>query len=662
MAGISVPYRAARSAWTDFRCTAAACCVSRPAGLRAACSRLFGLITVCRLFSLIVGGLFSGGGYLPADEPTAARQVYSEPLLNADQLSHWSLQPLRQTSPPQVQRDELIRTPLDRFVQARLEQRGLSLQPPASPRELTRRASLVLTGLLPERTWESGAFAQDGFQELVRQLLSQTAYGERWAQHWLDLARFAETDGYEHDKVREDAWKYRDWVITALNDDLPYDRFIRLQIAGDLLSDNPADAIATHFCLAGPDMPDINLQDERRHTLLNEMTSTVGEVVLGLQLACAQCHDHKYDPISTADFYRLRGVFEPAVVVKKNVSVSMLDRDQNGDKLNRIMLRGDFRSPGPALHPAPPRCVQWDESAASVQTDFDRRTLASWLTSADNPLTARVIVNRVWQQHFGRGICEAASDFGVMGVDPTHPELLDWLAGWFIENGWSLKKLHAMLLDSAVWQQRSHLADEASSDEQALWERALQQDPDVRWLSRFPRQRMEGEVVRDVLLQISGQLNRQAGGPGVRPPLPAEIRATLLRNQWDVTEETSQHVRRSIYVFARRNLRYPIFEAFDRPAANLSCSRRSVSTTAPQSLYLLNSDFSGQISRQLAEQVRGRDGASDQVREAFLTILQREPLPQEQVDAVTFLQQSGDGGLASLCLVLINTSEFIYVD
>ena len=618
---------------------------------------------ICCLVAWMIGGPVCEQAQVAADEPVHSESTYSEPILDADQLSHWSLQPLRISVPPQVQREDLLRTPVDRFVQARLEQRGLSLQPPASSRELTRRASLVLTGLLPERTWESAAFSQQGFQEFVRQLLEQNAYGERWAQHWLDLARFAETDGYEHDKVRADAWKYRDWVIRELNKDLPYDRFIRMQIAGDLLSDDPADAIATHFCLAGPDMPDINLQDERRHTLLNEMTATVGEVVLGLQFACAQCHDHKYDPISTADFYRLRGVFEPAVVVQKNVSVSVLDRSQNGEVLNRVMLRGDFRRPGPLLQPAPPRCVQWEPSALGSRNRFDRQALAEWLTSAGNPLTARVIVNRVWQQHFGRGICDAASDLGVMGVDPTHPELLDWLANWFMQNGWSLKKLHALLLDSAVWQQRSHLDVAATAEEQAAWAGSLQEDPAGVWLSRFPRQRMEGEVVRDVLLQVSGQLNRQAGGPGVRPPLPAEIRATLLRDQWQESEDSSQHVRRSIYVFARRNLRYPIFEAFDRPAANLSCSRRAVSTTAPQSLYLLNSEFSGQISRRIAEIIRRqRSQTEEQVQQAFLTVLQRAPDERELIDAGTFLQQSGSGGLESLCLVLINTSEFIYVD
>lgn len=593
------------------------------------------------------------------DEIAVPAEEYHEHPLSEDQLQHWSMQPVRTVTPPDVRDRQFVRTPIDQFIQSRLEERGLGLQPPATRSVLRRRAALMLTGLLPGVSDHEAAGPPAEFSDEVQQLLQQPAYGERWAQHWLDLARFAETDGYEHDKQRSEAWQYRDWVIRALNRDLGYDQFIRMQIAGDLLSDDPEDAVATHFCVAGPDMPDINLQEERRHTLLNEMTATVGEVFLGLQLGCAQCHDHKYDPISQADFYRLRAVFEPAVTVRKNVSVTRLDSKQSGELISRVMLRGDFRRPGPVVQPAPLRCI----SSVEDPPLFDRPALARWLSSRRNPLTARVIVNRIWQQHFGRGLCEEPSDLGVMGFEPSHPDLLDWLSGWFMENDWSLKRLHVLLLDSGVWQQRSLLPESASTAVKIAWESAFQRDRDLSLLSRFPRRRLDGEVIRDVLLQISGLLNQERGGPGVFAPLPPEIRATLLKNQWNETTDPAEQNRRSIYVFARRNLRYPIFEAFDRPSANLSCSRRSVSVTAPQSLYLLNSAFSGRIAKELAILIQAESTLPlEQVNAAFQRILRRRPEATEQADAAEFLLQSDENGLASLCLVLINTSEFIYLD
>ena len=610
-----------------------------------------------------------------AQEPVEGDDSYVEsPLTTADR-DHWSLKPVADDAVPVCEDSEWCRNEIDHFIAANLEQHGLVPQPEASRRVLIRRVTLDLTGLLPTLT-EVDLFladdSRDAFENLVDRLLGSSAYGEHWAQHWLDLARFAETDGFEHDKIRPDAWRYRDWVIDSLNRDVSYDNFVRLQIAGDLLKpDDPSAIIATQFCVSGPDMPDINSQDERRHTLLNELTATVGEVVLGLQIGCAQCHDHKYDPISQADFYRLRAIFEPAIHVKKDHSVTALREELLADSLSHLMVRGDFRRPGPAVVPGVPRVFESMglESEGLVVKDSSQRPraqLANWLVNPRHPLTARVLVNRIWQQHFGIGLCETSSDFGVMGQEPINGALLDWLAHWFVKNGWSLKKLHQMLVSSATYRQRSQLPETRSAGELADWHESLQIDSHARLLSRFPRQRLQGEVIRDVMLQVAGVLNRKSGGPGVCPPLPDELRNTLLKDQWKVTDDETEHDRRSIYVFSRRNLCFPIFEAFDRPSANESCSRRNVSTTASQSLHLLNSRFSFLISELLAKKILVTWPKPDQqVSAAFEAILGRKPTVDEQ-RAVDAFEKNSDGErqavLTNLCLAFFNSNEFVFVD
>jgi len=643
------------------------CVQSRPSwiGLRFCC-RTARVWTACRTLSLILAAMLAAGRIAQAEEPTDS---YTEPEWSESSRDHWSLKPRQLVQVPQVASHVPLRNPIDHFIADKLLSRGLTLQPEASRRVLIRRVTLNLTGLLPESD-DVAAFEKDAkdsaYEELVDPLLAQSSYGEHWAQHWLDLARFAETDGFEHDHVRSEAWKYRDWVISSLNADLPYDEFVRLQLAGDLLHPNDESAaIATQFCLSGPDMPDLNSQDERRHVLLNEMTSTVGSVILGLQVGCAQCHDHKYDPISQADFYRLRSHFEPAVQVRQNKSVTRLHQ-ANETGISRIMLRGDFRRPGPEISPGIPLALADAKTLALFSNSDDSRPsrvrLAVALTNPAHPLTARVIVNRVWQQHFGTGLSSSPSDFGIMGQEPTHPELLDWLSQWFVDQGWSLKQLHRLIVTSSTWRQRSFLPTDAPENEHLQWQQTLDVDPQNLMWSRAPRRRISGEVLRDVMLQCAGRLNRKAGGPGVRPPLPDDVRRTLLKDQWNVTEEKSEHDRRSIYVFARRNLRYPLFEAFDRPAANESCSARTQSTTAPQSLILMNSEFSQEMSHVIADRiVTEEENRVAQVRRLFDLLLGRQPTSEESGMVGEFLDES-DSGLQSACLVLLNCNEFGYID
>ena len=597
--------------------------------------------------------------------------TYTEPPITDSDRDHWSLKPRRAVDVPTATIENWVKNPVDSFIAAKLETHGLKPQPEADRQTLIRRTTLNLTGL-PPTLEEVRAFlaveSPTAYESLIDRLLASSAYGEHAAQHWLDLARFAETDGFEHDNVRPDAWRYRDWVIDAHNADMPYDQFIRLQIAGDLLEpDNESAAIATQFCVAGPDMPDINSQDERRHVLLNEMTSTVGEVVLGLQIGCAQCHDHKYDPISQADFYRLRAIFEPAISLKKNASITGLKEQVPYKLASHVMIRGDFRRPGLEVAPNGLRILESEslhfETSPQKHPEPRRIAFANWLTHPNNPLTARVIVNRIWQQHFGKGLSESPSDFGEMGMEPSNPQLLDWLATWFVENDWSIKQLHRLILTSSTYRQRSRLPDDASVAEVDAWKLALKRDPDVQWLSRFPRQRLSGEVIRDAMLSVAGILNRKTGGPGVRPPLPAELRSTLLKDQWKVTEDTSEHNRRSIYVFARRNLRFPIFEAFDRPAANQSCSRRYVSTTAPQALHLLNSEFTFRMAELIAARILMHQPESDhQVVEAFGIVFNRDPTTDELNESNRFIQDSGNAALTQLGLALLNSNEFVFID
>ena len=688
-----------------------------------------------------------------------------------------------------VKNENWCRSPVDRFILAKLEAAGLTPLLQADRRTLIRRVTFDLTGLPPTPA-ESDEFAADSapdaYERLIDRLLDSRAYGERWAQHWLDLVRFAETDGFEHDLERPQAWRYRDWVIDALNADMPYDKFVQWQLAGDELQpENAAACIATGFLLCGPDMPDINLLEERRHVFLNDMTGTVGSVLLGLNVGCAQCHDHKFDPVSQYDFYRLRAFFDPVDIFKDHplprppgtpdpsqsepamrlkqltAEVQSLEeaarkrlKAENPDlqptrddilkaltgeekqshdaataqlaelkktyqppevphgrtvqeriadlKPSHYKVRGDFRREGPEILPAFPRIANPRELAVAVApsgtaTTLRRSQLAKWVTAADNPLTTRVIVNRLWQHYFGRGLVETSGDFGKMGADPSHPELLDWLATELPRQGWSLKQMHRLLLTSSVYRQASKpVSSEWSSGEKSQaaesWKTSRRIDPDNRQLARMNRKRMEGEAIRDAMLSAAGRLSRRHGGPGVRPPLPAEVAATLLNNkQWVVSPDEEDHRRRSIYLFVRRNLRYPLFDAFDRPDTNASCPRRNRSTIAPQALILLNSEFSLDAARHLAGFILAQIGPApdSQIKLAYRCVLGRLPTEHEFAVALRFLDKQATelsetkrpvaelglpvpstetidpfkgAAFTDFCLALFNLNEFAYVD
>jgi hypothetical protein len=692
-------------------------CFIRGLTLRGGLSPLAYLAAFCSFLGLV------SAQEPVADTPVAkiaidTTPIAEAPITSADR-SHWSFQPIRRPKLPAIHHSSFsIHNSIDVFILDKLAAKQLTPQPEAPRHTLLRRVSFDLTGLPPtpaELTAFEADPSPDGYERVTDRLLASPAFGERYGQYWLDLARFAETDGYEHDKVRPQAWKYRDFVVAALNCDLPYDEFIRQQLAGDEGSGfggqgsegkKQKSDVATMFCLSGGDMPDINDQAERRHNLLNEMTATVGSVFLGLQLGCAQCHNHKYDPLSQADFYRLRAVFEPAVPLLKRDAPYNVLANQKEPPVSRFWVRGDHKRPGLEVQPDFPRIASTPErgtrsaergaekTGLSSALRAPRSALSDWLVAPDNPLTSRVIANRLWQFHFGRGICTTPSDFGVMGAQPTHPELLDYLATDLRDHGWGLKRLNRLIVSSATYRQRSNAELGARSAEQettASVPRSIDPENSLYWA--FPRQRLNGEAIRDAMLSAAGLLSADWQGQSVMPPLPEELLSTLLKGQWSTSKREADHYKRSIYVFARRNLRYPIFEAFDRPDGNASCPIRNKSTTAPQSLLLFNSEFSLLASRHLAGRVLSSDEAGSdrktQIDRLYMIALSRHPSAAETQALETFLNNQqkrltsegrekkelalpitqgiatdsyADAALVDTCLAILNSSEFLYVD
>ena len=695
-----------------------------------------------------------------------AEDLTEAPISQADR-EHWSFRPLVRPAVPAMPTGDAA-NPMDVFLEQRLRESGLVALGPADKGTLLRRVTFDLIGL-PPTPEEIASFledaSRDAFERVVDRLLASHGYGERWGQHWLDLARFAETDGFEFDAVRPNAWRYRDWVIEALNSDMPFNRFVQQQIAGDeLWPDDPQAAIATGFLLCGPDMPDINDQDERRHTILNELAGTVGSVFLGLSVGCAQCHDHKIDPISQPDFYRLRAFFDrgdlfkdhPVATIDERAAheaarkmtaplekeLKQLDeaarkrlREQNPDlqptladlkgaltedertrrddlvaelarlpkvpelshgrvfkngveRTSVVAIRGDFKRPGPEVLPAFLRVVdsrrldfqpdpdldrqeKKDEVGLAAQPTSGRHTrsdLARWLTRPDHPLVPRVMANRLWQFHFGEGLSRSPSDFGYGGSEPTHTELLDWLACELIRDGGSLKRMHRMIVTSTAYQRAARPGDDATA--QARWQALHAADPDNRLWGRMTPRRLEGETIRDAMLTVAGVLSERKGGPGARPPLPKEMIATLLKNQWVISPEEEDHRRRSIHLMVRRNLRYPLFEVFDRPDTNATCAKRSRSTVAPQALALLNSELSLSLAETLANRVtREASTMEKRIERAFQLTLGRQTTEVELVWSNAFLREetgakSEDhrGAFNRFCLALFNSNEFLYVD
>ena len=662
-----------------------------------------------------------------AADPRHDDVVAADPVgMNAGR-AHWAFQPLRPTVPPAVRDANWLRSPVDAFIQAKLAEQRLPHAAPASRRELIRRVTFDLTGL-PSEPDEVDEFvndpAPDAYERVVDRLLGSWRYGERWAQHWLDVVRFAETEGYEYDRAVPDAWRFRDYVIDSLNGDKPFDRFLMEQIAGDEIDPDNAECLtASIFHRLGPvrrnaGNPEIALS---RNEVLTERTDIVGAAILGLTVGCARCHNHKLEPITQKDYYRLQSYLaateEHNIVLaddasqklwqaetqrlkdeiakfqkqarlltgaertRLNEQIELLEDQLPGplatipstrnDLQKRtaihVLRRGVWESKGEQVGPRPLSVLVSDDLPEHAADAANPRTeLAKWLTGTDRPLTQRVLVNRLWQQHFGLGLVKTANDFGLKGDRPSHPELLEWLTATFLESGLRWKPLHRVLVLSNTYRQSSRITDSVSE----------RLDPENRLLSHFTRRRLTAEEIRDAMLAVSGRLNFKLGGPSVFVPVDEEMVQLLYKpSQWQVTRDAAEHDRRSVYLMAKRNLRLPFMDNLDAPTLQNSCARRDASTHAPQALELLNGGLSNDLARAFATWLRdaherrssdatvkphdaaGR--ADDRIVElAFQSALCRSPTARERERSLGFLR---DQPLSEFTLAMFNLNEFLYV-
>ncbi len=669
--------------------------------------------------------------------------------------NHWAFQPPRDPAVPTTKNTTWAQTGLDHFVLARLESAGLSPAVAADRRTLIRRVTFDLTGL-PPTPEEVAAFLADpgegAYARLVERLLASPAYGERWGRHWLDVARYADSNGLDENVAHGNAWRYRDYVIDAFNRDLPYDQFVVEQLAGDLLTptdaaDRQQNLIATGFLALGPKVLAEVDETKMQMDIVDEQIDTVGRALLGLTFGCARCHDHKFDPISTADYYGLAGVFKSTrtmehfkkvakwhenplpspeseamqaeylaqIATKKGalkeateaaeaavragltadakppVNLESLFPAETKAKLKQLQdelsqlektppdlpsamgateaavadvpihVRGSHLKLGEVVPRHVPVVMRGPVSPAFPTDQSGRLELARWLVDPQHPLTARVMVNRVWRWHFGKGLVRTPDNFGLLGETPTHPELLDWLAVRFVEGGWSVKSLHRLIVLSATYQQSSQASDAT-----------LQGDPDNLLYGRMELRRLEAEEVRDAVLAVSGQLDRTPGGP----VLKVKNRGYLFdHTSKDLTDYSS--VRRSVYLPIIRNNLYDVFQLLDFPDASVPSGDRSTTVIAPQALLMLNSDFVMQAADKFAARLLADTAIDDseRVRRMYLLAYGRDSTDAELAEARSFQQaleramptvgvepaSRQQAAWSGLCQVVLAANEFVYL-
>jgi mono/diheme cytochrome c family protein len=747
-------------------------------------------------------------------EATAGKSAEQAKLIERpitpEERGFWAFNPPRRPAVRRVSHPVWGANPIDAFLLAKMKAKGLKPSPRADRRTLIRRAYLDLTGL-PPNTEEVEAFVKDSspgaWERLIDRLLASPHYGERWARHWLDLVRYADSGGFEFDVDRPEAWRYRDYVVKAFNDDKPYDQFIREQLAGDEYApDSQESMIATGFLRLGPEGGGGG--ERGRQDALDDLITTTSLTFMGLTVGCARCHDHKFDPIPQKDFYRIQAVFAPTRPVSyplvgadvvaahktetqriegiqrpfkktkeeleapylkalveeavgrlpeymqiawrtppekrtsgQRLNVQQIKKTLEDDTLSQKLTENDVVArmsaddkrrhqelveqikalekqkpkpyptaravgesgpkPGPTyfLHRGAPDAkgpvvtpgalsvideteYEFPAPPPNAKSSYRRRGLAEWLVSRQNPLTARVMVNRIWQHHFGEGIVRTPSNFGKLGEPPTHPELLDWLAIEFMtetterqsdgaphargdgakdnpqsairnpqSKGWSVKRMHRLMMTSQAYQMAS---DDIAAN--------VAVDPENRLLWRMPRVRLEAEIIRDQVLAVAGNLDRTPGGPCVYPHIDPKLFQSSTKRTWAGRPDDDPSTwRRSLYVYSKRSIRYPLFETFDQPNLINSCDRRNRSTIAPQALLLMNNNFVLTEAKYFAERLRREAGDAPraQVERAYRLALGRAPTAFERAKAVEFIR-SGPDGLAEFCHALFNLNEFVY--
>ncbi len=675
----------------------------------------------------------AGAPYL--DGQSAAKWDFEEADL-------WAFRPVKRVEPPtEGVNPSGVQTPVDSFVLAKLAEKGLQPAPRADKATLIRRLTFDLTGLPPTPD-EVRAFLDDesegAYKKVVERLLDSPRFGERWGRHWLDVTRYADTSGYSNDFERPNAWRYRDYVIRALNNDKPYDRFVLEQIAGDeLFPDDPEAIVATGFLRMGPwEHTGMAVAAITRQLFLDDVTHHVGQSFLGLTLGCARCHDHKFDPIPTKDYYRMQAVFSKTAFARRPLSFlssestggfdqgrtpfqtrlnelerrmhdlhaaarerlaqaegpevaaaaqsSVLQRHMNKEqaellkllrkrgtmhKLSQlrfeplamtvsngyvrkwetvdfrgsylqpedyaaakthVLIGGDIQAAGEEVSPGALEAVARysDLPAPDVADKLSgrRATLAKWIADPRNPLTSRVLVNRVWQYHFGRGLAANANNFGKMGKRPSHPELLDWLAAFFVDQGWSMKAVHRVILYSEAYRRASDHPNRELAD---------RVDPENLYLARFSPRRLEAEELRDSMMAVAGELSDLVGGPGTYAQInlgvaqqPRHAMGTL-RPVYEAEPTRRRRNRRSVYSFQQRSLIDPMVEVFNGANPDLTCERRESSTVPTQAFALLNAEQSRDIALIMAERLDS-EPSETRIKSAFRLAFGREPTSEER--------------------------------
>ncbi len=604
----------------------------------------------------------------------------------------WSLQPVIEAEPPTMNRADLVENPIDAFVLAALEQADLEPAPLASKRNQIRRIYYDVIGLPP--TYEQvNEFVsderEDAWERVVDELLNSPQFGERWARHWLDLVRFAETSGYERDQVKTNAWRYRDWVVNALNDDMPYDRFVLEQLAGDELPDRSEQTvIATGFMRLGTWNDEPNDAQDYKYERLEDLVHVTSSAFLGLTVKCARCHDHKFDPILQEDYYRIAATFWPGPIEPRDANllggptVSELGyenilgwTDLTGSPPPiHLLKQGKRDKPGEIVEAGSLSAVaalfkSFDPPPAEATSTTRRLQLARWIIDKKNPLTARVLVNRIWQHHFGAGLVRTPNNFGFRGDLPTHPGLLDWLASEIVRGGWRMKPIHKQLLMSRTYRQS---VAHPRHDEYQL------RNASNKLLWRSERRRLDAEALRDSMLLVTGELDESRGGPSFRSTVNSNALKGLSRKDaaWQASP-MSQQRRRSLYMFSQRSLLLPFMTSFNFSDTISPCGRRDVTISPTQALALLNNSFSHDRSTALANRVIESAAANpaEKVRMTWRISLGRMPTSREEQLSLNHLDEQRERfkegetdpqseflALASLCHVLLNSNEFIFVD
>jgi mono/diheme cytochrome c family protein len=714
------------------------------------------------------------GAIWPDDGKPAAALPRKGMQITAKDRAHWAFQPVKVPPIPAVKNTAWVANPIDAFVLARLEAKGLSPNPPADKRQLVRRLYYDLTGL-PPTTAEVEAFVADSspnaYDALVDRLLDSPHYGEKWARHWLDLVRYAESNSYERDDSKPNVWRYRDYVIRSFDEDKPYDQFVREQLAGDELSGpTPDRLIATGYYRLGIWDDEPADRELARYNELDDIVATTSQVFLGLTVDCARCHDHKIDPIPQSDYYKLLSFFQNVTAYHNGDPTDQLPivadsaarevYNQSADELKRnrrqlhaaiveldkkfrrlylaakvkddqadaasvakldfgrlilsdgqqilgkedfaryqqlradldsvmrqkpvgeqalgvtengreapdtfVLLRGNPQNHGDKVEPGFLTVLGAEKPviptpSPDAKSTGRRTALADWIVAGKNPLTARVMVNRIWQYHFGRGIVRSPNNFGTQGDKPTHPELLDWLAAEFVQQGWRLKPLHRLIVRSNAYRMSS------AGNVQAL---ALDPTNDLFW--RFDMRRLTAEEIRDSILAVSGTLNPKMFGPSIYPELPPEVLASqsVPGRNWGKSSPEEQS-RRSIYIHEKRSLLMPLLEAFDLGETDRSNPVRFSTTQPTQSLQMLNGLFLNDQAAALAARLRKEAGGDvrQQVRLALILVTSRPPDESEIARGVKLIetlrsrdQASEETALRLFCLMALNMNEFVYID